>query len=60
MMKVAKQKCNTLIENGILKGYMQDKINAKLMNVSPTGNGRREKLRMLTYAKNDKYLHVAW
>jgi TldD protein len=35
-------KCNTLIENGILKGYMQDKINAKLMNVSPTGNGRRE------------------
>ena len=35
-------KCNTLIENGILKGYMQDKINSKLMNVDPTGNGRRE------------------
>ena len=33
---------NTLIENGILKGYMQDKHNAKLMGVKPTGNGRRE------------------
>lgn len=31
-----------LIEKGILKGYMQDKLNAKLMGVSPTGNGRRE------------------
>ncbi|MGD8379963.1 MAG: metalloprotease TldD [Gammaproteobacteria bacterium] len=34
--------CTTLIENGILKGYMQDKLNARLMGVSPTGNGRRE------------------
>ncbi|ROR18737.1 microcin-processing peptidase 2 [Vibrio crassostreae] len=33
---------NTLIENGILKGYMQDKLNARLMGVAPTGNGRRE------------------
>ncbi len=31
-----------LIENGILKGYMQDKLNARLMGVAPTGNGRRE------------------
>jgi len=31
-----------LIENGILKGYMQDKMNAGLMGVSSTGNGRRE------------------
>lgn len=31
-----------LIENGILKGYLQDKLNAKLMNSVPTGNGRRE------------------
>ena len=31
-----------LIENGILKGYMQDKLNARLMGVKLTGNGRRE------------------
>ncbi|MCC4832997.1 MULTISPECIES: metalloprotease TldD [unclassified Shewanella] len=32
----------TLIENGILKGYMQDKLNARLMGEATTGNGRRE------------------
>jgi len=32
----------TLIENGILKGYMFDKLNARLMGVSSTGNARRE------------------
>lgn len=33
---------NVLIEKGILKGYMQDKLNARLMGVTSTGNGRRE------------------
>ena len=34
--------CTVLIENGILKGYLQDSLNARLMNVPVTGNGRRE------------------
>ncbi|MFN9278187.1 MAG: metalloprotease TldD [Betaproteobacteria bacterium] len=33
---------NVLIEDGILKGYIQDRMNARLMGVKPTGNGRRE------------------
>ena len=38
---------NVLIEDGILKGYIQDSLNARLMGVAPTGNGRRE-----SYAHN--------
>ena len=33
---------NVLIEDGILKGYIQDRLNARLMGVAPTGNGRRQ------------------
>ena len=39
--------CTTLIEDGILKGYMQDKLNARLMGMAPTGNGRRESFAQL-------------
>ena len=34
--------CTTLIEDGVLVGYMQDSLNARLMGMRPTGNGRRE------------------
>ncbi|MCG9063784.1 metalloprotease TldD [Laribacter hongkongensis] len=34
--------CTTLIEDGILKGYMQDSLNARLTGTAPTGNARRE------------------
>ncbi|HEX7012080.1 MAG TPA: metalloprotease TldD [Steroidobacteraceae bacterium] len=40
--------CTTLIENGVLKGYMQDKLNARLMGMAPTGNGRRESFAHMT------------
>ena len=35
-------RCTTLIEDGVLTGYMQDTLNARLMGAAPTGNGRRE------------------
>ncbi|MDR3415053.1 MAG: metalloprotease TldD [Nevskia sp.] len=34
--------CTMLIEKGVLRGYIQDKLNARLMGMQPTGNGRRE------------------
>ena len=53
-----------LIENGILRGYLQDKHNAHLMGVDPTGNGRRQSYshrpmpRMTnTYMLNGSYEH---
>ncbi|MCP5195672.1 MAG: metalloprotease TldD [Gammaproteobacteria bacterium] len=33
--------CTTLIERGVLKGYLQDRLNARLLKTTPTGNGRR-------------------
>lgn len=53
---------NVLIENGILKQYMQDKLNARLMDMPTTGNGRRESFAHLpmprmtnTYMQQGKY-----
>ncbi|MGH8217707.1 MAG: metalloprotease TldD [Steroidobacteraceae bacterium] len=40
--------CTTLIENGVLRGYMQDKLNARLMGMRSTGNGRRESFAHVT------------
>jgi len=40
--------CNTLIENGVLRGYLQDTLNARLMGMAPTGNGRRESYAHIT------------
>jgi len=39
---------NVLIENGILRGYMQDRLNSRLMGVAATGNGRRESFAHMT------------
>ena len=34
--------CTTMIEDGVLKGFIQDRMNARIMGVRPTGNGRRQ------------------
>ena len=54
--------CTTLIEDGILVGYIQDSLNARLMGMTPTGNGRRESFAHLpmprmtnTYMRNGAY-----
>ena len=41
-------RCTTLIEDGILKGYLQDTLNARLMGTASTGNGRRESFAHMT------------
>jgi len=49
----------TLIENGILKGYMQDEHNARLMGMGVTGNGRRESFAHLPMPRmTNTYMHA--
>lgn len=43
--------CTTLIEDGILVGFMQDRMNARLMGVKATGNGRRENFASQPYPR---------
>ena len=51
--------CNVLIEDGILRGYIQDSLNARLMKVSPTGNGRRESYAHLPMPRmTNTYMHA--
>jgi TldD protein len=48
-----------LIENGVLKGYMQDQLNARLMNMPATGNGRRESYAHLPMPRmTNTYMHA--
>ncbi len=48
---------NVLIEDGIMTGMMQDRLNARLMGVAPTGNGRRGILCAQATAADDEYIH---
>ena len=47
-----------LIENGILRGYLQDRLNARLMGSRPTGNGRRESYSSHPHAAHDEHVHA--
>ena len=47
-----------LIEDGVLVGYMQDRLNARLMGMAPTGNGRRAELRPRADAADDQHRHA--
>ena len=47
-----------LVENGILRGYLQDRLNARLMGVAPTGNGRRQSYAHMPMPRMTNTLHA--
>ena len=47
-----------MIEDGILTGFIQDRLNARLMGVAPTGNGRRQSYRACADAADDQHDHA--
>lgn len=51
--------CTTLIENGVLVGYLQDRMNARLMGSSSTGNGRRESFACQPYPRMTNTMMLA-
>ena len=53
-----KSQNTVLVEKGKLKGFMHDRLNARLMKQSPTGNGE-DRLLSHSDAENDKHIHAA-
>ncbi len=49
---------NVLIENGILRGYLQDQLSSRVMGKAATGNGRRESYRAHPHAAHDQHFHA--
>ena len=49
-----------LIEDGILKNTLKDRLNARLLKQKPTGNGRRESLQPRADAAHDQYIYAQW
>jgi len=58
MTRANPRKETVLIEKGILKGYLSDKLSARLMGISDTGNGPPRELRAHPHAAYDQHLHA--
>ena len=58
MTKAPPTERTVLIEDGILKGYMHDRMSARLMGLQATGNGRRQSYAYLPIAAYDQHRHA--